>query len=276
MPSIPRGRVTAIWLDHRDMAQTAAAAGAHGEHHHAAEGTASAAAAATADGAARAQASQLMFASIGDARPARSIARGVCYCCKTSLVSGQGDAMYAAWRHVYPGNRRDIAFAVSRDGGQTFAAPVRVSDDGWQLDGCPENGPAMAVDSARRVHVIWPTLVRDAAGSSLRLFHASTGDGRTFTTRTALPVSGPAYHPRLIVGADGSLVAAWDEVVNGARRIRLARGRADSTGRVSFTPLDVAAPAMYPALTATPDGTILAWSSGATGGSRISVVRIPL
>jgi hypothetical protein len=270
-----RGRVAAIWLDHRDMAHTGADAGAHGEHQHGAEGTASPSGAATIDGAARAQASQLMFATIGDAAPAHGVARGVCYCCKTALISGQGDAIYAAWRHVYPGNRRDIAFAVSRNGGRTFTEPVRVSDDGWQIDGCPENGPAMAVDSAQRVHVIWPTLVRDASGSSLRLFHASTSDGRTFTQRTAVPVSGAAYHPRLVTAADGSLVAAWDEVVNGARRTRLARGRPESSGRVTFTPLDFSTPAMYPALTATPDGVVLAWSAGATGGSRISVVRVP-
>jgi len=35
---------------------------------------------------------------------------------------------FAAWRHVYPGNIRDIAFTVSRDGGRTlrnrFASPT--------------------------------------------------------------------------------------------------------------------------------------------------------
>jgi hypothetical protein len=49
-----------------------------------------------------------------------------------------------------------IAFTLSRDGGRTFASPIRVSDDHWVLDGCPENGPALAVDASRRVHLVWP------------------------------------------------------------------------------------------------------------------------
>src|ERR1700710_3157521 len=98
-----------------------------------------------------------MWATWRRARAARLA--GVCYCCKTSLVTGDDGSLYAAWRHVYPGNIRDIAFTVSRDSGRTFADPVRVSDDRWVLDGCPENGPAMAIDGRNRVHIVWPTLV---------------------------------------------------------------------------------------------------------------------
>ena len=47
---------------------------------------------------------------------ARALTSGVCYCCKTSLAIADG-SVYAVWRHVYPGNMRDIAFTVSRDGG---------------------------------------------------------------------------------------------------------------------------------------------------------------
>ncbi|HKE84783.1 MAG TPA: sialidase family protein [Vicinamibacterales bacterium] len=267
-----RGRVVALWLDHREMARGSGGAA----HHHGAEGSASASPPAISDGAARAQASQLYFGSLGGNASARGIARGVCYCCKTALVTGSGDTVSAAWRHVYPGNVRDMAFAASRDGGRTFSAPVRVSEDGWQIDGCPENGPALAVDRDQRTHVVWPTVVRDKGQSTLALFHASTKDGRAFTARSPLPVSGPAYHPRLVTMADGSLLAAWDEVVNGARRIRLARGRPDAEGLVAFTSLDRARPiqAQYPALAATSSGAALAWSTGAVVGSRISVERI--
>ena len=264
-----RGRVVALWLDHREMARGSR----EGAHHHGADGSASASSSATSDGAARAQASQLYFGSLSENAGARGIAHGVCYCCKTALVTGAGDAIFAAWRHVYPGNMRDMAFAASRDGGRTFSAPVRVSEDGWQIEGCPENGPAMTVDRDQRTHIVWPTVVREKGQSTLALFHASTRDGRAFTARSPLPVSGPAYHPRLVTMVDGSLLAAWDEVVNGARRIRLARGRPDGGDRIAFTSIDRAQPiqAQYPALAATPSGAIVAWSVG----SRISIERIP-
>lgn len=267
-----RGRVFALWLDHREMA----ASGGAGAHHHGAEASAGSGAVAS-DGAARAQSSQLYFAAVGDGAAARGIARGVCYCCKTALITGAGDAIFAAWRQVYPGNLRDMAFAASRDGGRTFSAPVRVSEDGWQIDGCPENGPALAVDAAQRTHIIWPTVVRGKGESALALFHASTADGRTFTARSPLPVSGAAYHPRLIAMRDGALLAAWDEVVNGARRIRVAGGRPDAQGRVSFSAIELAQPiqAQYPALAAARSGAVLAWSTGAAVGSRISIARVP-
>ena len=74
--------------------------------------------------------------------------KGVCYCCKVAMATAADGAIIAAWRHVYAGNIRDIAFTISRDGGRTFAAPQRLSEDRWQLAGCPDDGPALAVDGA--------------------------------------------------------------------------------------------------------------------------------
>jgi hypothetical protein len=120
---------------------------------------------------------------------ARAIAPGVCYCCKTSVATGANGTIVAAWRHVYPGNIRDIAVAKSSDGGRTFGAPVRVSEDDWVLDGCPENGPAVAIDQTNAIHVVWPTLVRGSAGAeeTLALVYAASKDGQRFTTRQQIP-----------------------------------------------------------------------------------------
>jgi hypothetical protein len=107
------GRVLVMWLDHRDVPPMAA------EHHH---GSGAAAGSKGADDAtARAAPSKLYFASLTDSAP-MSITGSVCYCCKTSLVA-RGENVYAAWRHVYPGSARNIAFAMSRDGGRSFSPP---------------------------------------------------------------------------------------------------------------------------------------------------------
>ena len=96
----PKGDVLAVWLDHREVpARAPAAPGA--AHQHVATETRSAA-----DGVARAQLSKLFFARLNDPSAARSIAPGVCYCCKTSIASGPDGTIVAAWRHVYPGNVR--------------------------------------------------------------------------------------------------------------------------------------------------------------------------
>ena len=72
--------------------------------------------------------------------------------CKTALQAGADGSLYAAWRHVYPGNLRDMAFTMSKDGGRSFTS-VRVSEDGWAINGCPDDGPAIALD--RRGDVLW-------------------------------------------------------------------------------------------------------------------------
>ena len=82
-----------------------------------------------------------------DVVPPRAIASGVCYCCKTAIAFGRSGEIYLAWRHVYPGNFRDMAFTATLDGGRTFLAPVRVSEDHWMIEGCPDDGPSMQVDA---------------------------------------------------------------------------------------------------------------------------------
>jgi hypothetical protein len=64
-----------------------------------------------------AQKSKLYFATSDGALAPRAITGGVCYCCKTAIATGPNNAVYLAWRHVYPGDVRDIAFAASHDCG---------------------------------------------------------------------------------------------------------------------------------------------------------------
>ena len=222
----PGGRVDAVWLDHRELAHDPAMAASHHDHKRADKP----------DGVAMAQKSKLFFASLDGAAAPRAVTGGVCYCCKTALVSA-GDAVYAAWRHVYPGNLRDMAFTMSRDGGRTFAAPVRVSEDKWALEGCPDDGPAMTVDAQQRIHIVWPTLVGGAtagADPNIALFYAMSADGRQFTARERIPTEGMPHHPRIAAGADGSLTVAWDELAAGVRRVAIGRGTADEGGRPRF------------------------------------------
>ena len=189
-------------------ARESGASKSHAEHQHLAPGQK------PGDGVARAQLSKLIFARLRAGQP--GYRRPVCGATvadrdhrRRLLLLQDRDrhgllgAVYAAWRHVYEGNVRDIAFTKSPDGGRSFAQPLRVSDDRWVLDGCPENGPAMAVDTDKRIHIVWPTLVPGAAAGSeptLALFYATSTDGRLFTTRQRVPTR--AFR--------GTLKSPWD------------------------------------------------------------------
>jgi hypothetical protein len=270
------GSVVALWLDHRELAvgNVGAAVMNHAEHQHLATGQGKT------EGVARAQLSKLFFARLGKPDSARRVAGGVCYCCKTSIATDREGVVYAAWRNVYEGNVRDIAFSKSSDGGNTFASPVRVSNDHWVLDGCPENGPALAVDSRNRIHVAWPTLVPGAAPGgepTLALFYATSQDGRHFTRRQQIPTEGLPRHSQIAAGPRGELVVAWDEQSPGVKRIALARGALDENGTARFVRQAIgdAAPATYPVVASVEGGTIVAWTSGERGHTVVRVERLP-
>ena len=256
------GRVLAVWLDHRELAQQdGQVAASHHDHSKHGPGAADS----KPDGVAMAQRSKLFFGSLDGAIAPRAITGGVCYCCKTALAVGPDGAIHAAWRHVYPGNIRDIAFTVSRDGGATFSAPVRVSEDRWQLEGCPDDGPAIAIDRANRVHVVWPTLVNEGGEDAIALFYATSADGASFTPRQRIPTSGMPHHPQIAIARDGSPVIAWDEAANGRRSAAIAR-RAPAAFRRELLADD----ALYPAIASIDDAIAAAWTSGK---SMASVIR---
>lgn len=269
-----RGVVHAAWLDHRKLAERDTQMASM--HHHDTGGAPASTVATKPDGVSMAQLSQIYFATLGGAA-AQPIAGGVCYCCKTAIASGPSGEICLAWRHVYPGNLRDIAFSMSGDGGRTFTAPSRVSEDHWMIEGCPEDGPVLAVDRQSRVHIVWPTVVSEKGEMVKGLFHAVTADGRTFSARTRLPSSGQANHPQITIANDGSLFVAWDESGSGARRISVARGVLNATGQVSFEgkTSSMVRAGTYPALTPLTDGVLLAWTTGepATSTIRMETIR---
>lgn len=278
----PDGRVDVIWLDHRELASDSAITASHHDHTQRVAGARARAADSKPDGVAMAQKSKLYFASLGGAAAPRAVTGGVCYCCKTTLVSAAGGSVYAAWRHVYPGNLRDMAFTMSRDGGRSFAPPIRVSEDHWVLEGCPDDGPAMAVDAEGRIHVVWPTLVKESAApgaepaQTVALFYAVSSDGRTFSTRQPLPTEGLPHHPRIVTGGDGTLTVVWDELAKGSRRVAIARAKPAANGFPSFRRqlLTSEGPSVYPVGAAAGADVIVAWTRGTSAASIIRIERI--
>ncbi len=261
------GHVVSIWLDHRQLADNKNAALAHPHH-----GT-------ELDGVAMAQRSQLYFAGLDAGIAPRPLTGGVCYCCKTALATGvlnDANTVAAAWRHVYPGNMRDIAFTLSRDRGRTFSEPARVSEDHWSIAGCPDDGPAMAVDGAGRVHLVWPTAVSENGQPVKALFHAMTADGVTFSPRVRVPTEGQANHPQIASAPDGSLAVIWDESGSGSRRIAFAVGRMDTEGDVRFErrTLGGEVRGVYPIVAASDGGHLAAWTSGPADRSMIRLMRL--
>ncbi len=268
-----QGNTRVVWLDHREMV-AAAGADMSGHTHTGHDATP----AAKKDGVAMAQQSKLYVATIGDASSPRYLTGGVCYCCKTAIVTGGDGAIYVAWRHVFPGNLRDMAFTVSRNGGQTFARPLRVSEDRWQLEGCPDDGPAMTIDGRNQIHIAWPTLVSDGPNGqpSIGIFYATSADGRAFGARARMATEGLPHHPQVAVNED-RLFVAWDELHQGKRRVIVAHRPLAGGDSRAFTRIAVngEVSGLYPTLVPLDRGALVAWTSGPGEQSVIRMARVP-
>jgi hypothetical protein len=207
LTAAPDGSVHAVWLDGRDADRKIAAMAQSGMTH-------------------KGQPPQDVYHAriSSDGRVAeRLIATGVCFCCKTTVAVDAKGGVYAAWRHIFPGSLRDIAFAKSTDGGASFTPLVRVSEDRWELNGCPEDGPSMAIDASGMIHIAWATLVNEGEAQK-QVFYATSRDGKVFSPRTRVPTSGLTNpgHPQLVLTSDGAAIV-WDETVDGVRRVSAAR-----------------------------------------------------
>ena len=254
---MPNGRVIAAWLDHREM--VAPPAPVSSSNAHAAHGSMSA------------EKSQLYVAAL-DGQPAgRALAGGVCYCCKTATAIGPDGAIHVAWRHVYPGDYRDIALASSRDGARSFSQPVRINEDGWSVTGCPENGPAIVVDRQNVIHVAWATMVQGAQ-PTLGLFYTSSKDGRTFTSRRRVSATGTPSHVQMALDNTDQPVLVWDEIANGARQVMMSRGAGSSFSEPAI--VSAQSGGTYPSIATTADGLVVTWTTGPSDASRIRVEKL--
>jgi len=202
-------------------------------------------------------------------------ATNVCFCCKTAVIVDPDGRTSLAWRNIYPGNLRDIAFrTLGRSGADSGGDIVRISEDQWRLEGCPDDGPAMVKDRSGRIHVVWPTLV-GGPDTSKGIFYASTADRRAFSTRERLDdgAARTAAHPQIAaVGADG-LAVLWDEPAGGSRRVMLRERLDPARAWSAAAPLPDDAPAYYPAAAAVPDALLVVWTSATTPRSSIVVYR---
>jgi hypothetical protein len=129
------------------------------------------------------------------------VAPGACPCCRVAIAFGNRGEVYIAWRKVFEGDIRDMVVSTSRDGGETFTEPVRVSEDRWKIPGCPHSGAAMA-SKGGRLYLAWYTEGEEGkAGIRVSWSYdaARTFKPSVFASSNILD----ANHPSLSVSTDG-------------------------------------------------------------------------
>jgi len=182
----PTGRLFAAWIDKRN----AVAARGEGQPY---------------VGAA------LAFAWSDDAGLTFSAARiakdNTCECCRLGAAFAGAGRPVVLFRNVFGGHIRDHAITTFAD--PDTPGPIhRVSNDNWQIDACPHQGPSLAVGPDGTYHVVWFTGGTARQGA----FYARSADGgRTFSA--PMPLGGKDRSPSrpdvMTIGNDVWL--AWKE-----------------------------------------------------------------
>jgi len=136
----------------------------------------------------------------------KRLAGDVCPCCKTTVLAASDNRVYVSWRQVLKGDFRHIAVTSSTNG-ESFAPPVIVSDDRWQIEGCPVSGAALATDASNRLKVAWFT-AGDAGVPGLYSTESTDG-GKTFSPRTLISDVAGSGTPVLLFDANEGYRTVW-------------------------------------------------------------------
>jgi hypothetical protein len=140
----------------------------------------------------------------------------VCECCQTDVaVTDEGPVV--AFRDRSPREVRDIHVARLEGGAWTQPRPLHV--DGWQIDACPVNGPALSA-RGRVVAAAWFAL-KDEKGHAFVAF--SEDAGRSWSTPIRLDDDVSLGHVDIELLEDGSAVASWTEFSEQRSQLRIRR-----------------------------------------------------
>ena len=191
----------------------------------------------------------------------------VCTCCPTAAVS-LGSEMLIGYRDRTQDEIRDmqtvrLGEALNMDG------PYSVHHDGWHINACPTNGPALDERNGKVV-IAWFT----AANAPDLLVATSTDGGMQFTSPLTVSAAAATLgHPAVAMLGNGSSILAWIESGQPESKLLVRELRANG----KFGPTAEIARGSgfgYPSMRAVGDHVLIAWMQASQTGSMLHVAQI--
>jgi hypothetical protein len=194
----------------------------------------------------------------------------VCDCCQTAAAAPV-DRVLVAYRDRSDAEVRDISLLRYRDG--RWSGPEPFSNDGWKIDGCPVNGPALAA-SGGDVALAWFAAPGGAGHVRVAL---SRDAGDSFGAPRVVDDGDPLGRVDVEVLSGGGAVVSWLETVSGGAEVRLRLVAADGSAGPSFgvAATTAARSGGFPRLARSGHQAIVAWTdSGTPSRVRTAVVEV--
>lgn len=235
--------VGAVWLDGRD------AGGAHHDHAHSDAQMTLRSAVVAAD-------LTLHHETLLDER--------VCDCCATDAVTGPTGPL-VVYRDRSQGEVRDISSIGAA--GDTWRAQVPLPADGWKIEGCPVNGPALASDHSGTA-VAWYSGADDAARVNVAW---SNDAGQSFDRAVQVDGANALGRVDVVLLADHSAAVSW--VRAGDEEARLLVRRVERGGELG-RPMEVATLSSsrasgFPQMVRHGPDLVFAWTQVMPDGTRV-------
>ena len=191
----------------------------------------------------------------------------VCDCCQTAAAVTTAGPLIV-YRDRSDAEIRDVASLHLRDG--AWSKLQEIAADGWEIRGCPVNGPAAAAQG-RRVAVAWFT----AAHAAPRVKVAFSSDGgASFNLPVSVDDGRPLGRVDTVLLDDGSAIVSWVESAAAGSSLRLRRIAPDGERGSAVIVVPAGEPFAngFPQMVRAGGELVLAWTAGRV---RTAVVRIP-
>ena len=178
----------------------------------------------------------------------------VCDCCQTGAAPVEGGVL-VVYRDRSETEVRDISFVRFADG--RWSAPRTLAPDGWEIDGCPVNGPAIAA-RGRRVAVAWFTAPRE--GPAVRVAFSADA-GATWSRPFPVDDGRPIGRVDVVLLPDGDAFVSWMEQTAEGVELRARRiGRRGERGpAITIANSSAARSSGFPRMEMGGDEIVFAW-----------------
>lgn len=139
--------------------------------------------------------------------PSKIAKDNTCECCRLGVAFTAPDRPVVVFRNVFGGTVRDHGIITFVN--ETTPGPFnRVSVDNWKLNGCPHQGPSLALSQNGTYHVVWSTQGDARKG----LFYAHSKDGgKTFSTPMPLDANAHDASRPFVTAVPGQVWLAWKD-----------------------------------------------------------------
>lgn len=194
----------------------------------------------------------------------------VCDCCQTDIALTSSGPV-ATYRNRTEEEIRDIYVTRFTDG--AWETGRAVADDGWEIRGCPVNGPAIAAQE-NVVGVAWFTA---AQGRSKVRFARSDDAASTFSAALDIDAERAIGRVDIAMLDEGAMVVSWlRRGIESQGEIAVRRVARDGTlGKPMVIAKTVTSrPTGFPQMLRVGDDLLFAWTHIADGESTVRTARM--